>query len=110
MCFANKDLSKVIEIIADSSAKAESQNLSYKRLQLFDEISEHIYIIDCGWYIDKDGKPLDDETSIKHLIDGEPINDDIEVFGENGDVVDYMDYDDIYCKIDNKYDLRKITW
>lgn len=46
---------------------------------------------------------------IKHLTNGEPINNDIEICDEIGDVIDYMDYDRIYYRTDNKYDFHKNT-
>ena len=46
---------------------------------------------------------------IKHLTNGEPINDDIEICDETGDVIDYVDYADINFRAYNRYDLLKIT-
>ena len=83
---------------------------------MFDEIPERLYTIQCEGYFDKNDKPLKDETSIKHLTSGEPpvyIDDEIEICDENGNVIDYMDYEDYYYCMDhshNKYDLRKINF
>ena len=91
----------------------EVHDPSYIRWQMFDEIPERLYTIQCEGYFDKNGHPLEDETTIKHLTNGEPpvnIDDELELCDENGDVIDYMDYDDYYyCMDHNKYDLRKIT-
>ena len=90
----------------------EVQNPSYIQWQIFDDIPERVYTIQCEGYFDKNGYPLDDETTTKHLTSGEhPVNidDDIELFDENGDVIDYMDYDDYNGMNHYKYVLRKIT-
>ncbi len=80
---------------------------------MFDEIPERSYSIECEGYFDKKGHPFNDETSIKHLTSGEPsvnIDDELELCDENGDVIDYIDYDDYYyCMNLSRYDLRKIT-
>ena len=88
-----------------------AQDLTYKRWQIFDEIPERVYTIQCEGYIDNDGKPLDDETSIKHLTSGEHklcVDDVIECYDENGNFLDYVDFDDSHCYyIDrDKYDLN----
>ena len=94
-------------------APEEVQDPSYIRWQMFDEIPERLYTIECEGYFDKNSKPLDDEKKIKHLTSFEPsvnIDDELELCDENGDVIDYMDYDDYYyCMNYDKYDLRKIT-
>ena len=59
---------------------------------MFDEIPEQFYTIECDGYFDKNGKPLDDETSIKHFTSGDPpviIDDELELCDENGDVIHY---------------------
>ena len=95
----------------------EVHDPSYIRWQMFDEIPERLYTIQCEGYFDKNDKPLKDETSIKHLTSGEPpvdIDDDdddaSEICDEYGNVITYTDHDDYYYRVDhNKYDLRKIT-
>ena len=90
----------------------ELQDLCYMRWQMFDEIPERVYTIQCEDYFDKNDKPLDDEESIKHLTSGEhiDIDDDIELHDEYGNVIDYMNYKNYYyCMNHNKYDLSKIT-
>ena len=97
----------------------EIHDPSYIRWQMFDEIPERLYTIQCEGYFDKNDKPLKDETSIKHLTSGEPpvdIDDDdddddaSEICDEYGNVITYTDHDDYYYRVDhNKYDLRKIT-
>lgn len=57
----------------------------------------------------EEGMPLYNEASIRYLTDRGPINDNIEEFDENGDVIDYMDFEDYYCMNHKKYDLGKIT-
>ncbi len=89
------------------------QDPCYIRWQMFDEIPERLCTIECEGYFDN-GKPLDDETTIKHLISGEHklcVDDIIEHYDENGNVIDYVEFDDSPCYyIDSdKYDLRKIT-
>ncbi|KAK8893673.1 hypothetical protein M9Y10_022100 [Tritrichomonas musculus] len=83
-----------------------------KEHSIFDEIPERLYTIECEGYADKNGKPLDDETTIKHLTDGEQvdINVELELCDENDDEIDYMDYEDYYYYMNlNKTDLCKIT-
>ena len=71
----------------------EFHHPSYIRWQMFDEIPQRLYTIQCEGYIDNKGKPLNDETLIKHFTSSEPpvnIDDELEL-----------------C--DDKYDLCKIT-
>ncbi|KAK8882635.1 hypothetical protein M9Y10_045277 [Tritrichomonas musculus] len=42
-----------------------------ERWQMFDEIPERVYNIECEGYVDKNDKPLDNEEFIKYLINGE---------------------------------------
>lgn len=43
------------------------QDPTYIRCQIYNEIPERLYSIECEGYVDKNGKPLDNETTIKHL-------------------------------------------
>ena len=60
----------ITEQVLNDTTTPEVQDPTYIRWQIFDEITERIYTIQCEGYIDKDGKPLNDETSIKHLTSG----------------------------------------
>ena len=95
------------------STPEEVQNPSYIRWQMFDEILERLYTIECEGYFDKNGNPLEDEESIKHLISGEPpwnIDDDVlERSDENGNFLCYEDYYDYLSRDHNRHDLNKIT-
>ena len=80
---------------------------------MFDEIPEWLYTIECEGYFDKNGNPLEDEESIKHLISGEPpvnIDDDVlERSDENGNFLCYEDYYEYLSRDHNRHDLNKIT-
>lgn len=84
--------------------RESEQDLSYIWWPIFDEIPKQVYTIKCEGYFNKNGQQLDNEASIKHPTNGAP-NDDIVICDENSEVIDYMDYDDIYYRTDNKYDL-----
>ena len=45
----------------------ETTDPTYIRLKVLDEIPERVYTIKCEGYFDKNGNPLTDEESIKHL-------------------------------------------
>lgn len=63
------------------------QDPTYIRWQIFDEIPEWVYTRECEGYFDKNGNPLTDDESIKHLISGEQsfyIDDELELCDENG--------------------------
>ena len=68
-----------------------------------------ITTIECECYFDKNGKPLNDEESIRYLTNGEPklcADDVIERYEENGNFLSYADYDDSPCYYiyNDKYD------
>ena len=77
-------------------------------------LPERAYNIKCEGYFDNNGKPLYDETTINYLTSGEQvnINAELEIWYENGDVIDYIDYEKYYqCMNYNKYDLRRfLKW
>ena len=105
----------ITEQVLNDTTTPEVQDPTYIRCQIFDEIPERVSTIQCEGYIDKNGNPLDDETSIKHLTSGENklcVDDIIECYDENGNFLDYVDFDDdspCYYIDRDKYDLRKIT-
>ena len=49
---------------------AQTDDSTYFRWEIFDEIPERVYNIQCECYVDTNAQPLNDETSIKHLING----------------------------------------
>lgn len=71
-----------------------------------------LYSRECEGYIDKNEKQLVDETSIKHLTDGEQpvdIDTEIEIYDEN-DNYDNIQYENYYYDMNhNKYDLCKMN-
>ena len=77
----------------------EAQDPSYIIWQIFNEIPERFISIVCECYVDKNGKPLDDETTTKHLTD------------ESSNFLGCADFDDSPCYyIDHKkHDMRKIS-
>ena len=90
----------------------ETTDPTYIRIQILDEIPELVYTKECESNVDKNGNPLSDEEWIRYLTNGEHkyCDDVIEKYDENGDLFDYMNYEDYYfCMNHNKYDLRKMT-
>ena len=88
---------KVIEEQVVNEQPVEVQDPCYIRWQMFDEIPERVYNIECEGYVDKNGKPLYDEESIKYLTNGEHklcVDNVIERYDENGYFLGYDDYDD----------------
>ena len=102
-----------VEPEPEQTSQEELQDPCYIRWQMFDEIPERIYTIQCEGYFDKNNNPLNDEESIKYLTSSEHIDidvttysttvddmeihdDDIELCDEYGNVIGYLDYDDFY--------------
>lgn len=83
---------------------SEPPNPNYIQWQMFDDIPERVYTIECEGYIDKNGRYIDDESSLKHLTNGEPSK----VYSEDGYLIGHDD-DAYYCVSYSKYDLRKMT-
>ena len=102
----------VKETVNTEVKETDETDPTYIRWQIFDEIPERIYTIQCDGYVDKNGQPLSDETTIKHLTSGEHvvIDDELEICDKYGNVIDYIDYDTYYyCMDHSKYELREIT-
>lgn len=80
---------------AEEISTPEVQNPVYIWWQIFDEIPKWVYTIEGEGYFNKDDKPLNDETTIKYLTDGEQvdINAKLDYYDMNDDI-DYMDYDE----------------
>ena len=86
----DNDSLKEIEFI--DVPKDVAQDCNYIGWQIFDEISERVYIMEGERYANKDEKPIADESTIKNLTDGEQVGVNLELCNENGDVIDYIDY------------------
>lgn len=48
-----------------------------------------------AYFVDVDGAGLDDLPAVLVLVDGE--DDEVEVFGEDGDVLDVLDVEGVHC-------------
>ena len=60
----------ITEQVSNDTTTPEVQDPNYIRCQIFYEIPERLYTIECEGYVDKDCKSLTDETTIKYLTDG----------------------------------------
>ena len=72
-CFASAKAEYVVSpysAIPKGKFVMQKADPCYIRWQMFDEIPERVYTIECEGYVDKNGNPLDDEDSIKHLTNG----------------------------------------
>ena len=74
----------------------ETTDPTYIRWQIFDEIPERVYTIQSDGYNVKEGQSLNDEASIKYLINREHVDIELVRYDENGNVIDYIDYNYYY--------------
>ena len=113
VCIPEGKFAKQKANIIEQTVKEHPEQIdpTYIRWQMFDEIPERFYTIQCDGYVDMNGKPLTNEASIKHLTSGEHVDIDaeLEIYDKYGNVIDYMDYDDYYSMDHSKYDLSITT-
>lgn len=83
----------------------DNKDASYLRWQIFDEVPERSYAIQCDGYFDEDEKPLTCETSINHFTTRKRLK----LLDEDGNVIDCKDYYETHDRYTFSKRTKQIT-